>query len=175
MTALVRKTKETRVQIAPAPTPQADTQLRYFDHLLLAFLAHGQFALSIEARGDLRHHVIEDVALTLGRWFRERPAASVARFGECTVAMDDALVQAVIDFGGRAYFAGRLPNALYTHFLRSLSEAAGMTLHVRRLRGSDRHHVHEAAFKAVGRALRQALAPGAGLSTKGAIEWERQT
>jgi imidazoleglycerol-phosphate dehydratase len=87
--------------------------------------------------------------------------------------MDDALVQVVIDAGGRAWFSGQLPSRRYTHWLRSFSTAAECTLHVRVLRGADKHHVIEAAFKALGLALRQALRDdGAVFSTKGRITWE---
>jgi imidazoleglycerol-phosphate dehydratase len=85
--------------------------------------------------------------------------------------MDEALVHAALDLGGRFYYEGPVPSALYDHFLRSFAENAGMTLHVRVLRGRDRHHVVEAAVKAVGLALRQALVlEGAVFSTKGSVQ-----
>jgi len=97
-----------------------------------------------------------------------------ARYGERTVPMDDALVQVALDLGGRAYWRGPLPSALYDHWFRSFATQAGATLHVRVLRGRDRHHVLEAAFKALGLALAQALAEsGPVFSTKGAVRWER--
>src|SRR5690606_20387894 len=100
---------------------------------------------------------------------REVPEACV-RYGEATVPMDEALVQAALDLGGRFYYRGPVPSSLYDHFLRSFAEHAGMTLHIRVLRGRDRHHVVEAAIKALGLALRQALVPqGAVFSTKGSI------
>ena len=99
----------------------------------------------------------------------------VKRYGERTIPMDDALVQAVIDVGGRPYFAGKLPSRLYTHWFRSFATASQSTLHLRVLRGDDRHHVTEAAFKAAGLALRQALREGGEVfSTKGSVEWEEQ-
>jgi imidazoleglycerol-phosphate dehydratase len=89
--------------------------------------------------------------------------------------MDDALVEAAVDVGGRSYYAGRLPSSLYEHFLRSLAENAGITLHVRVLRGRDRHHVVEAAFKATALALRQAMdATQDVFSTKGVVKIERE-
>jgi imidazoleglycerol-phosphate dehydratase len=88
--------------------------------------------------------------------------------------MDEALVEAVLDAGGRAWYGGPLPSSLYDHVLRSFAINAGLTLHVRVLRGTDRHHIVEAAFKAVGLALRQALEPGlAVFSTKGSVIVER--
>jgi imidazoleglycerol-phosphate dehydratase len=89
--------------------------------------------------------------------------------------MDDALVEAVVDVGGRPHYAGSLPSSLYDHVLRSLAINAGFTLHVRVLAGTDRHHIVEAAFKAFGIALRTALAPGAAVfSTKGSVVIERE-
>jgi imidazoleglycerol-phosphate dehydratase len=143
---------------------------------MLATLArYAGLALHVQAAGDLRHHLIEDVAITVGMALRRETPASCARYGAATVPMDEALVQAALDLGGRFYYEGPLPSALYDHFLRSLAEHAGMTLHVRVLRGTDRHHIVEAAVKALGLALRQALAPGGAVfSTKGAIDvvWE---
>jgi imidazoleglycerol-phosphate dehydratase len=89
--------------------------------------------------------------------------------------MDEALVQAAVDLGGRPYYVGRLPSRLYTHFLQSLAVNLGATLHIRVLRGRDRHHVVEAAVKAFGLALKQALQEGDTVfSTKGSVtmEWE---
>jgi len=87
--------------------------------------------------------------------------------------MDDALVQVAVDLGGRACFGGGLPSTLYDHWMRSFAGAGRLTLHVRVIRGRDRHHVVEAAFKALGLALRSALAEGdAVFSTKGAVSWE---
>src|SRR6185503_8159581 len=99
--------------------------------------------------------------------------ATAARYGERTLAMDDALVQVVVDLGGRPFYRGPLPSSLYDHWMRSFSDHAGLTLHVRVVRGDDRHHIVEAAFKALGFALRDALAEnGAEASTKGAVSLE---
>jgi imidazoleglycerol-phosphate dehydratase len=115
------------------------------------------------------------VAITLGLALAETLPEQCARYGTATVPMDEALVQAAVDVGGRAYYEGPLPSALYDHFLRSLAINAAATLHVRVLRGTDRHHVVEAAVKAVGLALRQALSPGqAVFSTKGAVQLQRE-
>ncbi len=131
--------------------------------------------LEVEARGDLRHHLVEDVAICVGMALRREVPATCARYGAALVPMDDALVQVAIDLGGRIWYEGPLPVPLCDHALRSLVENAAMSLHVVVLRGSDAHHVVEAAVKALGLALRQALAPGAAVfSTKGAvsIDWE---
>lgn len=88
--------------------------------------------------------------------------------------MDEALAEAAVDLGGRPYFAGTLPSKLYAHFLHSFATNLGATLHVRVLRGTDRHHMVEAAIKATGLALRQALAEGDTVfSTKGSVSLER--
>lgn len=174
-TSLRRETKETRVSIEPGDAPHVDTGLPYFDHMLHTLLRYAGLALRVEARGDLRHHLMEDVAITLGEYVRRATPPTAARYGERTVPMDDALVQAVVDLGGRAYFAGRLPSKLYTHWLRSFATHGALTLHVRVLRGVDRHHRVEAAFKALGLALRDALrasGDGAVFSTKGSVEWK---
>jgi len=98
----------------------------------------------------------------------------IARFGSALVPMDEALVEAAIDVGGRPYYVGKLPSKLYTHFLHSFATNLDATLHVRVVRGSDRHHVVEAAIKATGMALRHALAPRAEVfSTKGAVKSEK--
>ena len=181
MSVLTRETKETRVRLALRPSgaaqdaPVINTGEPFLDHMLNTFARYSGFDLSVEATGDLRHHLIEDVGITLGLALRRETPAACARYGSATVPMDDALVQATLDLGGRIYYRGPLPSALYDHLLRSLAENAGLTLHVRVLRGRDRHHIVEAAIKAVSLALRQALAPeGAVFSTKGAIDvaWE---
>jgi len=104
---------------------------------------------------------------------REELPDGIARFGEALIPMDEALAQAAIDVGGRPYYVGKLPSKLYTHFLHSFANNLGATLHVRVIRGSDRHHMVEAAIKATGVALRQALVPRDGVfSTKGAVHRE---
>jgi imidazoleglycerol-phosphate dehydratase len=170
-----RETKETRVHVAIDVTTDAGTgEIRttepFLDHMLVTLARYGGLGLSVEAAGDLRHHLVEDVAITLGQGLRRAIPEACARYGSAVVPMDDALVDAALDVGGRFYYRGPLPSTLYDHFLRSFAEHAGMTLHVRVLRGRDRHHVVEAAMKAVGLALRQALQPGGAVfSTKGAV------
>ena len=176
MTRLERTSKETRVQVevgrgqAPA---RVETRLAFFNHMLSTLARYGGLSLVLRAEGDLVHHLMEDVGITLGQSLRKLVPTTAARFGERTVPMDDALVQAVVDVGGRPYYRGRLPSALYEHWMRSFAENAGITLHVRVLRGRNRHHVLEAAFKAVGLALREALVEqGDLLSLKGQVSWK---
>jgi imidazoleglycerol-phosphate dehydratase len=129
----------------------------------------------VAAAGDLRHHLIEDVAITLGLALRDEVPLACRRYGHAVLPMDDALVEATVDLGGRAYYDGRLPSDLYEHFLRSFAHNAEITLHVRVLRGRDRHHIVEGAFKAVAFAIRDALlATDAVFSTKGRVRLERE-
>ena len=181
MTALTRQTSETEVRLVlrrasdPERTGRIATSEPFLDHMLATLSRYAGMHLEVDARGDLRHHVIEDVAITLGLALRDQTPAACARYGHAVVPMDEALVDATVDAGGRFYYEGRLPARLYEHFLRSLAENARFTLHVRVLRGRDRHHVVEAAFKAFGLALRQALATQATVfSTKGAVRVDRE-
>jgi len=173
---LERTSRETRVAVEVdrgEGSPRVETRLVFFNHMLATLARYAGFSLVVRADGDLTHHLMEDVAITLGQAVRKLVPEAARRFGERCVPMDDALVQAVVDAGGRPFYRGKLPNALYQHWLRSFAENAGFTLHVRVLRGHNRHHVLEAAFKAVGLALREALAEdGAVVSLKGTVSWK---
>ena len=147
-----------------------DTGNPFLDHMLTAFARYSGLGLRVTARGDLPHHLIEDVAITLGRAFRDIVPAGAARYGNRVIPMDDALVQVAVDIGGRPFYEGPLPSGLYDHWMRSFSNEARATIHVVVLRGRDRHHVVEAAFKALGLSLRDALVDtGDTVSTKGAV------
>ena len=177
MSALTRETGETRVRIElrEGAEPAIATGDDFLDHMLNTLARYAGLPLRVDAEGDLRHHLIEDVALTLGAVLARDTPATCARYGDALVPMDEALVQVALDAGGRPHFEGRLPSPLYEHFLRSLAMAAAWTLHVRVIRGRDRHHVVEAAIKALGLAIRRARRDdGAVFSTKGAVrmEWE---
>ncbi|MEP6495511.1 MAG: imidazoleglycerol-phosphate dehydratase [bacterium] len=173
MTTIERSTRETQIRLTMtggSDLSAIDTSVPFLDHVLTTLGRYAGVGLTIMARGDLRHHLIEDVAIGLGAAIAAHAPATCARYGERTVPMDDALVQCALDLGGRAYYAGRLPSTMYDHFMRSFADNAGATLHLRVLRGRDRHHVIEAAFKALGLALRDALREtGAVFSTKGAV------
>lgn len=173
MTVVTRVSKETQITLAlraGTGASQVRTGDDFLDHMLVVFARYAGVDLEVEATGDLRHHLIEDVAITLGQAVAAFAPAGCARFGERTMAMDDALVQVVLDIGGRPYYRGPLPAPLYDHFLRSFADNARTTLHVRVLRGRDRHHVVEAAIKALGLSLRDALADtGMVFSTKGSV------
>jgi imidazoleglycerol-phosphate dehydratase len=176
MTRIQRTTRETRIQVevtADASATSIETGRPFLDHMLTTLARFAGKGLSIRASGDLPHHLIEDTAIALGVAFAECAPATAARYGERTIPMDDALVQCVVDFGGRPYYRGGLPSRMYDHWMRSFADNAKATIHVRVLRGRDRHHVVEAAFKALGLALRDALAEGdAVFSTKGSVSLE---
>ena len=173
MTVVTRTTNETRIRVAltrqPADTT-IDTSRPFLDHMLAALARYSGLGLAVSARGDLPHHLVEDVAIALGAGLAELTTPTVARYGERTVPMDDALVQCVIDLGGRPYYRGNLPSRMYDHWMRSFADNARATIHIRVLRGTDRHHIVEAAFKALGMAIRDALVEsGAVFSTKGTV------
>ena len=168
-----RQTTETTVRVEVrlgSGVADIQTTIPFLDHMMTVLARYAGLDLTIRAQGDLRHHLIEDVALTVGAAMAAVIPATAARYGERTVPMDDALVQAVLDAGGRPYYAGKLPSSFYQHWMRSFTDASQFTLHLRVLRGTDRHHIVEAAFKALGFALRQAAVDtGAVFSTKGAV------
>ena len=183
MSSLTRETGETRVEIGlpdgwtpdgDAGAPEIATDDEFLTHMLVTLAKYARLPLAVRATGDLRHHLIEDVAITLGTLLGRETPETCARYGDAVIPMDDALVQVALDAGGRPHFEGSLPSDLYEHFFRSLALNADWTLHVRVLRGTDRHHVVEAAFKALGMAIGTALADdGAVFSTKGSVtlEW----
>lgn len=169
---LQRSSRETSVRITDSDSLSVQTGLPMFDHFLGTLCRYADFSFNISASGDLKHHLIEDVGITLGTLLAKRTPSACARYGERTLAMDDALVRVVLDVSGRPFFRGTLPNALYQHFLQSFAFNAKITLHVDVLAGADRHHIHEAVFKATGLALKQALvADRETFSTKGQVVW----
>ena len=152
------------------------TGLPFFDHMLNAFATHGLFDLQVKATGDVEvdaHHTVEDTAIVLGQALREAVGdkAGIRRFGSQLLPMDEALVEAVVDFSGRAYFVmngepdhlqwqvigGHYATVINRHFFESLATHAAITLHVNVRYGRDPHHVTEAEYKAVARALRAAV------------------
>jgi imidazoleglycerol-phosphate dehydratase len=188
-----RKTAETEISVRLAldgtGTRDCRTGVGFFDHMLDQLARHAMIDLAVEAKGDLHiddHHTVEDVGIAIGRALREAlgDKAGIRRYGSCLLPMDEALVRAAIDLSGRPFLVWKLPLAhpkigtfdteLVREFFTALTMNAGMTLHVERLDGVNSHHVTEAAFKAVARALREAVEPdpragGAVLSTKGTL------
>src|SRR5256886_9899405 len=162
-----RKTKETEVRVHlnldGSGRARISTGISFLDHMLELFARHGLFDLEIECRGDLEiddHHSVEDIAISLGQAFKETlgDKAGIARYGEATVPMDEALCRAVVDLSGRFYFVyqvetrrqmiGNFSVELAEHFWRSLAEAARCNLHIDCLRGRNTHHILERTFKA---------------------------
>ena len=173
MTVVVRETKETTIRCElTRGTGRAtvSTGQPFLDHMLVVFTRYSGLNLNLEATGDQQHHLIEDVAICVGAATAGLLPATAARYGDCTVPMDEALVHCALDLGGRSYYRGPLPSSLYDHWMRSFSDHAKATLHLRILRGTDRHHIVEAAFKALGFAIRDAfMDSGAVFSTKGSV------
>jgi len=177
MSKLKRETKETRI-VADVRIGNGEARVdiddRFLAHMVETLARYASLDIDLEGTGDLRHHLVEDVAIVLGQALADEVPARAARYGWAQVPMDEALAEAAIDVGGRPYYVGKLPSKLYAHFLHSFATNLGATLHVRVLRGTDKHHRVEAAIKATGLALRQALAEGdAVFSTKGSVKLER--
>jgi imidazoleglycerol-phosphate dehydratase len=138
--------------------------------MMVTLARYSGLDLEITATGDLPHHTIEDVAICVGAAVAAVVPATAARYAHRVVPMDDALVECAIDIGGRPYYRGPLPSNLYDHWMRSFADNAKATVHIRVLRGRDRHHIVEAGFKALGLCLRDALADdGVVFSTKGSV------
>ena len=153
------------------------TGVGFYDHMLASLAKHALLDLDITATGDVEvdaHHTVEDVAICLGDALREAlgDKRGISRFGDATVPLDEALVQAVVDVAGRPYcvhtgepagqefviIGGSYVGSLTRHVFETLAHHAGIALHVRVLAGRDPHHIVEAQFKAVARALRAAVA-----------------
>ena len=147
------------------------TGIGFLDHMLELFAHHGRFDLTVAATGDLDvdgHHTVEDIGLALGQALKEAlgDKRDIRRYGSFLLPMDEALVMVAVDLSGRPYFVhdlqlagvriGDFDGDLAAHFLHSLATQSGMTLHVRLLAGNDAHHIVEAVFKGVARALAQA-------------------
>ncbi len=177
MSKLKRETRETHILIdVKRGTGEARVRVedRFLGHMMETLARYSGVDIDLEATGDMRHHLVEDVAITLGQALRDEVPERATRYGWAQVPMDEALVEAAIDVGGRPYYVGPLPSRLYEHFLQSLAVNLGATLHVRVIRGKDKHHMVEAAIKATGLALRQALVEGDRVfSTKGSVAVER--
>jgi imidazoleglycerol-phosphate dehydratase len=173
MSTIERETRETTIRVTLRRDDAAievNTEEPFLDHMLVTWARYAGLGISLHARGDLRHHLVEDVAIALGAAFKGLVPATAARYGHRVIPMDEALVEAAIDVGGRFFYEGPLPSTLYDHFMRSFAEHAGSTLHLRVLRGTDRHHIVEAAFKALGLGIRDALRDGGTVfSTKGSV------
>ena len=190
---LKRKTKETDIAVAltvdGAGKAKIDTGIAFFDHMLDSLARHGFFDLEIRARGDLevdQHHTVEDVGLAIGEAFAKAlgDKKGIRRYGEASCPLDEALVRVVVDVSGRPFFVydveidqdrvGTFDTELIHDFLLALANQMGINLHVDMVRGRNAHHIIEATFKALARALDAATqidprVEGV-LSTKGVLE-----
>ena len=188
-----RQTKETSIDVDlrldGTGAATVDTGLPFFDHMLAQLGKHGCLALTVRAKGDLEvdaHHTVEDTSIALGQALREAlgDKAGISRFGDALVPLDETLVRAAVDLSGRPYVVHAEPDGmapliggydttLTRHIWESLAFSAGICLHVQVLYGRNPHHIVEAQFKAVARALRAAAAPdpraGGVPSTKGVL------
>jgi len=172
-----RVTKETEISLKLdlSGSGQTDISTEHFflKHMLESLATHGRFDLTLTASGDDEHHLIEDVGIALGQAIRQGvPNLNIVRIAHSVVPMDDALVLVAVDLVDRPYAEIQLPDPMYTHMIRSMALEGRFTLHARVLSGHDTHHIVEAAFKALGRALRAAVEPADTVSsTKGRVEW----
>jgi len=171
---------------------EVSTGVPFYDHMLTALGVHGSLDLVVRATGDVEidaHHTVEDVAIVLGQALREAlgDKAGIRRFGDAWIPMDETLAHAAVDVSGRPYcvhvgepeqfntftIGGNYPFVLNRHVFDSLAFHAGIALHVRVIHGRDPHHITEAQFKAVARALRAAVEPDPRVSgvpsTKGVL------
>ncbi len=185
-----RETKETNIvlklDIEGNGKSKISTGVGFFDHMLESFSKHSQFDLEVVCEGDTHvddHHTVEDVGIVLGQALNEAiyPIEEVERFGDSVVVMDEAAVSCAMDLSNRPYLVydielegkvGQFDVELAEEFFRALTFNASITVHMSALRGKNRHHIVEAAFKSYAVALRRALAPNAkaGIpSTKGIL------
>jgi imidazoleglycerol-phosphate dehydratase len=189
-----RETSETAITVALGLDGEgrADiaTGIGFLDHMLAALARHGLFDLKVRAKGDLHidfHHTTEDVGIVIGQCLRQAlgDKRGIHRYGAAVIPMDEALAEAAVDISGRPFLAwsvtfaqpkiGEMDTELFEEFFRALAFNAGITLHVTQKAGTNAHHVAEACFKALARALREAVEPdpraiSAIPSTKGVLE-----
>ena len=176
---VTRETKETELFVeldldGPGPV-EVETGVPFFDHMLAQLGKHGSLGLTVRAKGDIEidaHHTVEDTSIALGQALREAlgDKSNIARFGDALVPLDETLVRAAVDLSGRPYVVHEEPDGmapmigasydttLTRHIWESLAFSAGICLHVHVLSGRNPHHIVEAQFKAVARALRAAAA-----------------
>jgi imidazoleglycerol-phosphate dehydratase len=189
---VARKTKETDItvelNIDGRGRSELDTGVPFLNHMLEIFARHGFFDLTVRARGDLdvdQHHTVEDVGLALGQAWRQAlgDKAGVRRFGDATCPLDESLVNVVVDLSGRPFLAynlrikqarvGDFDTELVHDFMAAFTNEVGMNLHLNQVQGRNPHHIIEASFKALARALDQAtqIDPRISgvLSTKGSL------
>lgn len=183
--SLQRKTAETDIKLTldidGSGKSSIDTGCGFFDHMLTLFAHHGNFDLEVKCVGDVKvdyHHTVEDIGIVLGNAFKQclGDKKGITRYGNIYLPMDEALVLAAVDISGRGYLGyglevftqkvGDFDCELVEEFLIAFARTAEITLHVRSLAGKNTHHIFEAAFKGIARALRQACAIDASAADK---------
>ncbi len=190
--SIERKTKETQIKadlnLDGSGVYRINTGIGFFDHMLTLFTVHGLYDLELAATGDIDvdyHHTVEDVGLVLGDAVAKAlgDRKGIQRYGNAVIPMDDALAQVTVDLSNRPYLVFRLPEempnqngfdaSLAREFLRAFAQRSGMNLHISIPYGENWHHMIEAVFKGLGRAIRSAVAKDARVtgvpSTKGAL------
>jgi imidazoleglycerol-phosphate dehydratase len=191
-----RKTSESSVELSlnldGSGTSKISTSVPFFDHMLTALSKHSLIDLEVQATGDTDidiHHTVEDVAIVFGQALKQAlgDKSGIARYGDATVPLDEALARAVVDVSGRPFLVhsgepqgfeyhligGHFTGSMVRHVFEAIAFNAGITLHVTVLGGRDAHHIAEAEFKAFARALRKAVEQDARVSgvpsTKGSL------
>lgn len=170
---LLRKTNETDISIElnldGKGTYQIDTGYKFIDHMLKILAKHAELDIEIKATGDLTHHVIEDIGITLGQCFLKAlgDKRGINRYGFALIPMDESLARCALDFSGRKALVSDLKLSQCNiediavedihHFLNSFAENAKMNLHLHLLYGEDQHHKIEASFKALAQAIKMAI------------------
>lgn len=189
--SLVRNTKETKIEMSltvgeKKGALEGTSGIGFFDHMLNSFCVHGGFKVTLKMEGDLKvdgHHTVEDVGIVLGKLFAEAlgDKSGIKRFGHAYVPMDEALAFAAIDISGRPFLVykadvtapmiGDYDSQLTLEFMRAFAYNMGATLHVRCEYGVNEHHITEAVYKAVARAVKEAVSENDGgiLSAKGVL------
>lgn len=191
---ITRNTAETQIQLTleldGRGAAAVDTGCGFLNHMLELFARHGRFDLHMQCRGDMHvdaHHTVEDAAIVLGRAFDQAlgDRRGIGRYGSTLLPMDEALIQAAVDISGRAYLGyaleipaekvGDFDTELMKEFMLAFTRNLGAAIHLRQLSGENSHHIIEGAFKALARALKQAVAIDEAFaeeipSTKGTIQ-----
>lgn len=174
---IVRDTKETKIVLAleidGTGAYEINTGCGFFNHMLELFTRHGRFDIAVECHGDTEvdyHHTVEDIGIALGSAFKESlgDKKGIYRYGSMILPMDEALIMCAVDVSGRvsvnfdvdipAEKAGDFDTELVKEFVLALAREMGLTVHIKQLAGENTHHIIEAVFKSLGRALRQACA-----------------
>lgn len=173
-----RKTRETDISVAlnldGSGKFDVECDIQFLKHMVETFARYSDIDITLRATGDNDHHLIEDVGITLGKAFAKALDDSpIERMATATVVMDDAMVMTSLDIVDRPYCETDLPDPLYQHFMRSFAMSAGITLHIIQFRGFDEHHIIEAGFKSMGKAMAAAIVKrDTELSTKDRVKVE---